>query len=66
LVDALVATGLADSKSAARRALDQKGVYVNNRQQADDRPLASEDTLHGRFVVLRRGKREQALVQLTG
>ncbi|MDQ3758200.1 MAG: tyrosine--tRNA ligase [Actinomycetota bacterium] len=64
LVDALVATGLVASKGEARRALQQKGVYVNNRQQADDRALAADDTLHGRFVVLRRGKREQALVEL--
>jgi tyrosyl-tRNA synthetase len=64
LVDALVATGLVGSKGEARRALQQKGVYVNNRQQGDDRALARDDTLHGRFVVLRRGKREQALVVL--
>jgi tyrosyl-tRNA synthetase len=64
LVDVLVSTGLVGSKSDARRALQQRGVYVNNRQQGEDRALTGDDTLHGRFVVLRRGKREQALVEL--
>jgi tyrosyl-tRNA synthetase len=64
LVDVLVSTGLVTSKSDARRALQQRGVYVNNRQQDEDRPLTGDDALHGRFVVLRRGKREQALVEL--
>lgn len=64
LVDALVATGLVTSKGEARRALQQRGVYVNNVQQSEDRALGADDALHGRFVVLRRGKREQALVVL--
>ncbi|MBW3668933.1 MAG: tyrosine--tRNA ligase [Actinobacteria bacterium] len=66
LVDALVATGLCGSKGEARRALQQRGVYVNGAQQDDDRALTAADALHGRFVVLRRGKREQALVELKG
>ena len=66
LVDALVATGLSGSKGDARRALQQKGAYVNGRQQGEDRALDRNDALHGRFVVLRRGKRELALVVLTG
>ena len=66
LVDALVATGLSGSKGEARRALQQRGVYVNGTQQDDDRALTDADALHGRFVVLRRGKREQALVELKG
>ena len=66
LVDALVATGLSGSRGEARRALQQRGVYVNGRQQDDDRALTAADALHGRFVVLRRGKREQALVELKG
>src|SRR5437763_857237 len=56
IVDALCATGLTPSKSAAQRALQQGGVYVNNAKQATDRPLARDDALHGRYVVLRRGK----------
>ncbi len=43
LSDALVRTGLASSKSDARRQLQGGGVYVNNRRQSDDRPIGRED-----------------------
>lgn len=59
LIDALIRAGLAASKGAARRDLASGGVYVNNRRVTDDRPLAPEDALAGRFVVLRRGRANQ-------
>jgi tyrosyl-tRNA synthetase len=62
LVDALVSTGLVASKSEARRQLTQRGVYVNNKPQSEDATLSRADALHGRFVLLRRGKRDQALL----
>ena len=62
LVDGLVQTGLSQSKSAARKAVEQGGAYVNNRREGADRSLTEADLLHGRYVVLRRGKREQALL----
>jgi tyrosyl-tRNA synthetase len=62
LVDALVSTGLVASKSEARRQLSQRGVYVNNKAQSEDATLSRSDALHGRFVLLRRGKRDQALL----
>jgi tyrosyl-tRNA synthetase len=58
IVDALVATGLADSKSAARRAIAEGGAYVNNERVADpDLVLSADRLLHGRWAVLRKGKR---------
>jgi tyrosyl-tRNA synthetase len=62
LVDALVRAGLAASKSDARRQIEGGGVYVNNRRQTEDRTLGSVDALHGRFVLLRRGKRQHVLL----
>ena len=62
LADALVASGLSKSKSDARRAIDQGGAYVNNRKFAGD-PITTADLLHDRFLVLRRGKRDFALVR---
>ncbi len=59
LIDALARTGLAPSKSAARRDIAQGAVYINNRRAADDRALTITDALHGRFVILRTGKRRQ-------
>jgi tyrosyl-tRNA synthetase len=59
----LVATGLAKSNGEARRAIAQGGAYVNNRKVEDQEALlGEEDLLHGRFAVLRRGKRTLAAV----
>jgi tyrosyl-tRNA synthetase len=63
VVDGLVRAGLCKSKSDARKTIEQGGGYVNNRRVADiDATIATTDLLHGRYVVLRRGKREQALL----
>jgi tyrosyl-tRNA synthetase len=65
LTDLLVATELSASKSAARRAVDEGGAYVNNARCADPewRPTP-DDLLHGRWLVLRRGKRSLAGVEV--
>ncbi|HEY4018362.1 MAG TPA: tyrosine--tRNA ligase [Pseudonocardiaceae bacterium] len=65
IVDLLVSTGLADSKSAARRAIKEGGAYVNNTKVSDEAwgPTAS-DLLKGGWLVLRRGKRHTAGVRL--
>ena len=53
-----VRAGITDSKGAARRAIKEGGAYVNNVRVTDEtyRPAAS-DLLHGRWLVLRRGKK---------
>jgi tyrosyl-tRNA synthetase len=62
--DLLVATGLSKSKGEARRTLSEGGVYVNNaRVDGDDWAPRSEDFLHGKWLVLRRGKRNVAGVE---
>jgi tyrosyl-tRNA synthetase len=65
LAELLVATALSASKSAARRAVAEGGAYVNNerRDDPDWRPVA-EDLLFGRWLVLRRGKRSMAGVEV--
>ena len=56
-----IASGLAKSNGDARRAIAQGGIYVNNRRIDDaDAVLGEWDLLHGRFAVLRRGKRTLA------
>ena len=59
-------TGIVASKSAARRAIAGGGAYLNNRKvtEADARP-AEADLLHGRFLVLRRGKRTVGGIAVT-
>jgi tyrosyl-tRNA synthetase len=58
VLDVLIATELVDSRSAARRAIVEGGVYVNNKKVTDpDAALQAADLLHGQWVVIRRGKR---------
>jgi tyrosyl-tRNA synthetase len=64
LVDLLVRTGLAPSKSAARTAVAQGGVYLNDERQGDpERNLEPGDLLGGRWVVARRGRKNYHVVQ---
>jgi tyrosyl-tRNA synthetase len=66
LVDALERTGLAASKGAARRSIEQGGANVNNRREADlDRTLGPADLLHDRYLVLRKGKRDVHVIRAT-
>jgi tyrosyl-tRNA synthetase len=63
LVD-LLAEALTISKSDARRAVREGGAYLNNSKIADEAATPAEgDWLHGRFLVLRRGKRSVAVVE---
>ena len=66
IVDLLVATGLSASRSAARRTVKEGGAYLNNTKVTDEEAApAADDLLHGRWLVLRRGKRNLAAVELT-
>jgi tyrosyl-tRNA synthetase len=65
LVDVLVQVGLVKSKGEARRAIEQGGVYVNQQRVKEvDRSLESGDWLAGRNVLLRKGKKDYALLRL--
>lgn len=65
VLDALVAAGVVPSKGAARRAITEGGAYVNNAKVADDQArLTKEDLLHGRWAVLRRGKKTVGVVEV--
>jgi tyrosyl-tRNA synthetase len=67
VTDLLAATGLVPSKSAARRAVTEGGAYLNNvKVTSEDAVPATGDLLHGRFLVLRRGKRTVGGIEVTG
>ena len=67
ITDLLVASGLAESKGAARRTVAEGGAYVNNvRVEHDDWAPQPSDFLHDRWLVLRRGKRNVAGVERVG
>jgi tyrosyl-tRNA synthetase len=65
IVDLLVASGLADSKGAARRTVREGGASVNNAKVGDEgwTPVES-DLLPGGWLVLRRGRRHTAGVRV--
>ncbi|MBC7595448.1 MAG: tyrosine--tRNA ligase [Kineosporiaceae bacterium] len=66
VVDAFVASGLAESKSAARRAIAEGGAYVNNtRITQPDALLEGDLLLHGTWAVLRKGKRSISGVSIS-
>ena len=64
-VDLLAATGVVDSKSAARRIVKEGGAYLNNSKiSGEDFAPQKSDFLCGKYAVLRKGKRDLAAVEL--
>jgi tyrosyl-tRNA synthetase len=67
LVEILIAAGLSPSKGQARKDIEAGGVYVNNVRATDTKlVLGAEHLLFGKFVLLRKGKRNYALVRFEG
>jgi tyrosyl-tRNA synthetase len=66
IVDLLVNTDLCASRSAARRAVDEGGAYINNVRITDPEFVpGADDLIAGNQLVLRRGKRALARVSST-
>jgi tyrosyl-tRNA synthetase len=62
VVELLVETGLTAGRGEARRLIAGGGVYVNDVALAETRVLETADLLHGRYVMLRKGKRQRHLL----
>ena len=61
----MAAAGLAPTVSAARRVIAEGGAYLNNQKVTDERAVpGAEDLLHGRYLILRRGKRTVGAVEV--
>lgn len=64
-VDLIAATGVVDSKSAARRIIKEGGAYLNNQKvESEDFAPSGADLLHGKYLLLRKGKRDLAAVEV--
>lgn len=65
VIDLLAESGAAKSKGEARRLIQGGGIYVNN-QKVDDaeKSVNTDGTVEGKFVVLRKGKKNYHLVKL--
>lgn len=65
VVGLLKESGLVPSNKEARRVIAEGGAYLNNnRVSSTDAVVTPADLLHGRYLVLRRGKRSFAGVEL--
>ncbi|MFG3509131.1 tyrosine--tRNA ligase [Streptomyces sp. NPDC047821] len=65
VADLFAEVGLAPSKSAARRTIKEGGAYVNNvKVTAEDAVVSADELLHGRWLVLRRGKKNLAAIEV--
>ena len=65
VTEAAVAAGLFRSVSEARKTVASGGVYINNRRVEDaEQTVGGSDLLHGRFVLLRRGKKALGVVEV--
>jgi len=66
VTDLFAEVGLVASKSAARRTVKEGGAYVNNAKvTAEDAVATPDELLHGRWLVLRRGKKNLAAIEVT-
>ncbi len=64
IIDALTTSGLAKTKSDARRTIEQGGAYVNNRRvEAIDVQLSTNHLASESVMVLRSGKKKYALLR---
>lgn len=67
VIDLLVNSGFLKSKGEARRAIQEGGIYLNNQRVIDAAyQVTLADLVDGRFLVLRRGKKNYHLVKVTG
>lgn len=66
VVDLIAAAGLTASKGDARRQLQQGGVYINGERTHGEATVADYSLLAGRYLWLRRGKKKDVIVKVTG
>jgi tyrosyl-tRNA synthetase len=67
VADLMADARIVPSKSAARRAIAEGGAYLNNRKVTDVGAIPGlEDLLHGRYLILRVGKRTVGAVEVVG
>jgi tyrosyl-tRNA synthetase len=58
-IDLMAASKVVDSKSAARRIVKEGGAYINNAKVLDENfSPAPSDFIHGKFALLRKGKKD--------
>jgi tyrosyl-tRNA synthetase len=66
IVDLLAQTGFVKSKGEARRAITEGGIYLNNQRISEvSQSVSTSNLVDGRFLILRRGRKNYHLVQIS-
>jgi tyrosyl-tRNA synthetase len=61
----MLAAGVSKSKGEARRLVEGGGMYLNNRRVAEPaRRVATNEAIHGKFLVIRKGGKNYFLVKV--
>lgn len=67
LVDLLAESNITNSKGEARRSIEGGGLYVNNVRVSEvSKALTMDDSIEGRFILIRKGKKQYHLVAIQG
>lgn len=65
LVDALVLSKLSSSKGMARKDIEGGGIYINNVRETNiNRTLTMADSIFGKFILLRKGKKNYVIIKI--
>ena len=65
IIDLLHHAGLGSSKGSARKDLEAGGIYLNSVRVTDHaRPVTTGDLLFGKYLLLRKGKRTYAVLEV--
>lgn len=62
-VDALLMCGLSTSRAEARKLIAAGGCYVNDVRLTEDRAISTDDLVHWKWILMRKGKRTYSLMQ---
>jgi len=62
-VDAFLMCGLCKSRADVRKLIQNGGCYVNDVRLIEDRVISTDDFLHGKFILLRKGKKNYNIIQ---
>ena len=65
IVELVVTAGIAKSKSEARRIIQGGGIYLNNKRVENvDQKISISHSIHGKYLVLRKGGRNYFLIKI--
>lgn len=65
VVDVAISSNMGKSKSEIRRKINEGGFYINNVKISSERSIGKEDLIHGKYLLLRKGKKDYVFIKHT-